>query len=762
MTNDQPAGTSDRLGFGAFDVDLVTGESVGVPDVRVDFTINEGSAILSSPWCVTDESGGCYVDVLSYVPGTVIVAASVDGQEVIDMTGQGTGSPVTLRFIESAAPSESPTVATASTPPASSTASATQNPTSTPTSATSGPATSSPSSAVSESMSAPETTGATSVLTPTESGSVPTPLVVYGMVVTKNDQPVGTSDEVTFGAIDENAATPLTSGVAGVRADFTVDEDSASLSAPWCVTDATGTCTVTVTSTQAGSVMVSAFVDGQEIVGIPGYYGSPVMVTFVDAASPSETPSTSPAATTSTIQVPTQSAALETSAPETSAPVTPNPAASVPATHGVYYGMSAVLDGQAAGGTPDVIQFGAYGVDYVTTQTSAVPGVRADFTLDSGSATMLQSWCVTDETGMCTVAVMSSQAGTVVVHGFVDDEEVTGVPLSGAYSSPVQLTFAAPVVAPPASTAPASSAPTSTAPITNPITSPTPGQDLVTHGVYYGVSAAVDGQPAGGTPNMVGFAAMDADYLTAQTTPVSGVRVDFSIESGAGIMPQSWCVTDETGECGVPVMSTAAGTVLVKAVVDGQEVTGIPQVGTYASPVTLTFAAPALTAPIGPDVTAPTGPQTTVPGGPEVTVNISTLAAGSTVVVSGDGWVPGESVLLTIHSDSVDLGTVTANTDGTLPDVTFFVPAGLEVGEHTIMAVGSLSGSAESTFVVPGAGLSTSAPQASVPQSTVPVSGVSVPTGGNAAVMPSVAGLVIALASIGLGVLLTKKQRRKI
>ena len=577
------------------------------------------------------------------------------------------------------------------------------------------------------------------------------PLMVYGMEVTKYDQPAGgTPDEVTFAAIDMNQPSPLTSGVAGVRVDFTVDEDYASLSPSWCVTDVTGMCTIKVSSTQAGSVMVSAFVDGQEIVGAPGLgYGSPVMATFKDSAAPSDSPtsttsttSTSPAATTITT-----SASTQTSAPETSAPVTPNPAASVPATHGVYYGMSAVLDGQAAGGTPDLIQFGAYDVDYVTTQTSGVSGVRADFTLDSGTAAMVQSWCVTDETGMCTIAVTNSQAGTVVVHGFVDGVEVTGVPVVGTYSSPVTLTFAAPVAGPPTPSAPASS-PTSAAPIVN----PTPGQDLVTHGVYYGVSAAVDGNPAGGTPNMVGFAAMDADYLTMQTTPVSGVRVDFSIQSGVAMMPLSWCVTDGSGECAVPVMSTQAGTVVIKAVVDGQEVTGIPPTGTYASPVTLTFAAPS--------VTVPTGPAAAAPAGPEVTVGITSAAAGSTVVVSGAGWVPGENVVLTIHSDSVNLGTVTANSDGTLPDLTFFVPAGVEVGQHTIMAVGSLSGSVESTFVVPGA--QTSASQTSIPQGTVPISGLSVPTSGTAAVMPNVVGLVVALASIGLGVLLTKKQHRKV
>jgi len=247
--------------------------------------------------------------------------------------------------------------------------------------------------------------------------------------------------------------------------------------------------------------------------------------------------------------------------------------------------------------------------------------------------------------------------------------------------------------------------------------------------VYYGVSVGLDGHPAGGVPNVVGFTAMDVDSLTLTATPVSGVRVDFTIDSGSGTLVQSWCQTDETGTCAVPVVSPAAGTVVVRAFVDGQEVTGVPGVGTYASPVTLTFANPA---PLS---------------SPQIAVDTSSFAAG-TLIVSGAGWIPGESVHIVITSNIYDLGAVTANPDGTIPDVTFSVPADFEAGSHTITAVGSQSGSAMSTFVVPG-----SAPQGSVPQN-----GTSIRTGGTAAVMPDLAWLLIAVIGVSAGLFLVRRR----
>lgn len=713
VLNDQAAGgVPNMIGFLATDVDYATMEATSVAGVRVDFTIDSGSATLPQPWCVTDDSGTCTIPVTSSVAGTVLVRGFVNDEEVTGVPDVGTyASPVLLTFTE---PVIAPPVSSTSSVPTSTTP---VNPTSTettatsaPSSPTSAPATSSPapsspaSTTSSPVLSTPASTESSQASTPATDTSTPVPPathgVYYGISAVLDGQAAGAvPNMVGFAAMDADYTTMQTTPVSGVRVDFTIDSGSATMPQSWCVTDGTGSCTVPVTSSIAGTVVVRGFVNGEEVTGIPqvGTYASPITLTFAAPVVVPPVDSTSAAPSTSTPAVTPSSPAANASSSEVS-----------------LTGVSVAVDGQPAGGTPNTVQFIAMDADYVTMTTTPVSGVQADFVIESGSATLSKSSCVTDETGTCTISVTSDVAGSVVVSASTNGQPVVGVPQLSVGASPVTLTFV-----------PATSVPSTS----NQPSSPTTSQGNVnvpTHGVVYAVTAALDGQSAGGTPNMLGFAATDADYLTGATTPIADVRVDFSVESGTGVLPQTWCVTDETGTCTVPVLSTAAGAVVVKAVVDGQEVTGIPQVGTYASPVTFTFAAPS---------------------GPDIVVNTSSLAGGDAVIVTGDGWVPGESVHLIIHSDSIDLGTVTANSDGTIPDVTFYVPSDFEAGAHTIMAVGSLSGSVESTFVIP--------------QGSVPQSGTTVPTGGTAAVMPNLIWLVIAAAGIGAGALLAKKNRQK-
>ena len=743
-----------------------------------------------------------------------------------------TSSPAPATTSASAAPTS---MSASATPSTTVTSSALATSTAAPASSSPAPATST--SAPASSSPAPVTSSP--VPTESASGGLNPRVVVYGAMVVEDGHPAGGDPiMVGFAALDVDMVTMDYVMVSGVRADFVVDSGSATLDSSSCVTDGTGVCVVHVSSDVAGSVVVRVFVDGQEVPEVPGFgFGSPVTVTFtapsssepsVTTSAPAAPATSSPApATTSASAAPTSTSASvsasstvtssapatsspaptssqtptsaptsptsaptsPTSAPATSAPATSAPATSSPAptestsaapnTHVVVYGVVPVGDGQAAGGDPIMVGFGAYDVDPVTMDYTVVSGVRADFVVDSGSATLDSSSCVTDGTGVCVVHLSSDVAGSVVVRVFVNGQEIPNFSGMG-YGSPVTVTFApsanpttaapttsspapttsspAPTTSSPAPTAPApttsspapttsSPAPTAPAPTTSAPTTSSPAPTTsapttsspaptssapvppVTHSVYYGVSVGLDGHPAGGVPNVVGFTAMDVDSLTLTATPVSGVRVDFTIDSGSGTLVQSWCQTDETGTCAVPVVSPAAGTVVVRAFVDGQEVTGVPGVGTYASPVTLTFANPA---PLS---------------SPQIAVDTSSFAAG-TLIVSGAGWIPGESVHIVITSNIYDLGAVTANPDGTIPDVTFSVPADFEAGSHTITAVGSQSGSAMSTFVVPG-----SAPQGSVPQN-----GTSIRTGGTAAVMPDLAWLLIAVIGVSAGLFLVRRR----
>jgi hypothetical protein len=82
------------------------------------------------------------------------------------------------------------------------------------------------------------------------------------------------------------------------------------------------------------------------------------------------------------------------------------------------------------------------------------------------------------------------------------------------------------------------------------------------------------------------------------------------------------------------------------------------------------------------------------------------VALGGRQTVSGAGFTPGELVQATLHSDPVDLGTLTAADDGSVR-VSFTIPATLSTGAHTVTLVGLSSGqSATAAFTVVAAGTS--------------------------------------------------------
>ena len=72
---------------------------------------------------------------------------------------------------------------------------------------------------------------------------------------------------------------------------------------------------------------------------------------------------------------------------------------------------------------------------------------------------------------------------------------------------------------------------------------------------------------------------------------------------------------------------------------------------------------------------------------------------GDTQEATGLGFLPGEDVVVTVHSDPINIGRVPADLLGRVP-VSFDVPKGFDLGRHTVTFVGAVSGTATVSFSV--------------------------------------------------------------
>jgi len=98
------------------------------------------------------------------------------------------------------------------------------------------------------------------------------------------------------------------------------------------------------------------------------------------------------------------------------------------------------------------------------------------------------------------------------------------------------------------------------------------------------------------------------------------------------------------------------------------------------------------------NVSAPSQQQDV--GAPWVTDIHPRLYRGNTQGSSGGGWVPGETITITVHSRTLNLGTVTAGPDGRATGPLFKIPSDFTIGTHTIVWMGSISGAQSVTFEV--------------------------------------------------------------
>lgn len=82
------------------------------------------------------------------------------------------------------------------------------------------------------------------------------------------------------------------------------------------------------------------------------------------------------------------------------------------------------------------------------------------------------------------------------------------------------------------------------------------------------------------------------------------------------------------------------------------------------------------------------------------------LKRGERQTAVGTGFLPGESVSGVMSSEPIALGTQIADEDGTVT-FTWTIPAGTDLGTHTVTLTGVTSGSVAATFQVVAAGLAT-------------------------------------------------------
>ena len=87
------------------------------------------------------------------------------------------------------------------------------------------------------------------------------------------------------------------------------------------------------------------------------------------------------------------------------------------------------------------------------------------------------------------------------------------------------------------------------------------------------------------------------------------------------------------------------------------------------------------------------------PTGPTLSTNITVVAPGGSLIVNGQGYVPGETATLTLFSTGVVLGTTPVNASGgfSVPEV---IPSSTALGNHTIMGTGSTGDTASTGIVV--------------------------------------------------------------
>ena len=100
----------------------------------------------------------------------------------------------------------------------------------------------------------------------------------------------------------------------------------------------------------------------------------------------------------------------------------------------------------------------------------------------------------------------------------------------------------------------------------------------------------------------------------------------------------------------------------------------------------------------GPSLPPVTTPTTPIYTPSQLVLSTGSLPVGGSITITGNGFKPYEQVGIVLHSDPVLLGTTRADSFGNF-SFTTTIPAGVPVGEHTIIATGVESGATTQTGV---------------------------------------------------------------
>ncbi|MEV5071151.1 hypothetical protein MRBLMI12_002771 [Microbacterium sp. LMI12-1-1.1] len=130
-------------------------------------------------------------------------------------------------------------------------------------------------------------------------------------------------------------------------------------------------------------------------------------------------------------------------------------------------------------------------------------------------------------------------------------------------------------------------------------------------------------------------------------------------------------------------------------------------------------------------------------GAEEATIALSTatLTPGASFELTGEGFTPGETVEVTLHSDPIAVGALTVDAAGAITG-SLKLPASAPVGDHTIVAAGASSGLTASADVT----VKAAAPAAA---------GLAV-TGGGIATGVAIAGAV--LLALGAAIVILRRR----